>query len=300
MRKSLLAATALVAALALAACGASQIAATFKSYVASIGAQQYVQLHLTFGAKGPGTAKAQPTLNKLSFDVLAENPGGGSISSGKGTNNAEFIVNYGSVVVLDVRQVDANVYVKIDATGLSSIQAFHITPSEAAAAQLVFGGKWFELTGAFLDSLLQKVHATTPSAQQQTNARAIEDKLINALASFVANTPHTKTASGFEEQGSLLSLERALAPALSGVANKALSPVASQVKGGTFKVALSTSGSTLTGVAISITGPNDTGSTVTGSVTTTITHDQTAVSAPSNPTVVTKQLLEELTGGAVH
>jgi hypothetical protein len=144
------------------------------------------------------------------------------------------------------------------------------------------------------------VHATAPTASQQANASALEDKLINALAAFVAKTPHTKTASGFEEQGTLLSLERALAPALSGVANKALNPVASQVKGGTFKVALSTSGSTLKSVSISITGPNGSGSIVTGSVTASITHDQTAISAPSNPTVVTKQLLEELTGGKFH
>jgi len=58
-------------------------------------------------------------------------------------------------------------------------------------------------------------------------------------------------------------------------------------------VTLGLNGATATDASIGITAPNN-GANMSVTLAATIAHDATAVTAPSNPTVITQQLLSSL------
>ena len=300
MRKPLLAGAALIAAAAtLAACGASSVVATLRQNVASVGASQFVQVHLAASVTGPGTEQHAAVLRALSIEVRAENPSGGAVSAANGTNDVEFLVNDGSTTVLDARQVAGNLYLRLDASTLGGVPGLGLTATEATALQLLFGDRWFELPASFLDGLLAKAQVHEPTPQQQAGARAAESKVLDALARLLATTPYHRTSSGYSEHGTLRSLERALLPAVGAMADVVAGSIGARATG-TYSVSLGTSGSRMTGLSLSVTGPGDAGGAVTATVSATVTHDALAISAPSGATVVTRQLLDELSLRALH
>jgi hypothetical protein len=69
---------------------------------------------------------------------------------------------------------------------------------------------------------------------------------------------------------------------------------------GTYTLTLTNSGSVATGGSISITAPEGSGSPGNATVTLTaaVTHDNDAIVAPTNATVITPALLQQLEGSA--
>lgn len=289
MRKSVLISGAVVAALALSACGSSSSTAkkqAINQLVASVGASPYVQVHLSASFKGPNSAKVTSVLNQLSFDVSASNPSGAPLSEAAGTANSQISVNYGSKSVVTIREVDSNLYIMLDVAALATIPGIPLPSSEVAAAQALFGGRWFELPKSEFNKLVGKSKA--PKAKLAAD-QAAESRIIDAISKLIDTTSYKTLANGYSETGSLTSVERALAPALQGLARATTTP--KPVKG-TFTLKLTTSGSTATGLSISVTGPYNGKGTATGTVSATITHAANNITAPSSSTPITPSLLQ--------
>lgn len=288
MRKSVLVSGAVVAALALSACGSSSTTVkkqAINQFVASIGASPYVQVHLSASFKGPHSAKVTSVLNQVSFDVSASNPSGAALSQAAGTANTEISVNYGSKSVVTIREVDTSLYIMIDVAALATIPGIPLPASQVAAAQALFGGRWFELPKSEFNKLVGKSKA--PKAKLAADQAAVS-RIIDAISKLIDTTSYKTLANGYSETGSLTSVEKALLPALEGVA-QTTTPKA--VKG-TFTLTLTTSGSTATGLSISVTGPYNGKGTATGTVSATIAHATKSITAPSSSTPITPSLLQ--------
>jgi hypothetical protein len=291
VRKSVLVSSVVVASLALAACGSSPSSkkAALDQFVASLGASPTAQVHLTAAFTGAGTsAKDQAILKAISFDVNVSNPSGAPLSQAGTTANTELLVNIGSQALLDVRDVGGNIYLKVDATALSSIPGTGIPASEIEAIQVFLGGKWFELPTSLLRSL---VHKTKVPKAQIGAEQAAEAGVVDALTNLIDHAPYTTLSNGFSETGTLKSVVAAVTPTIDKFAHSSTTPKA--VKG-SYTLVLTTSGSTVTGGTISITAPNGTKGNATGSVTATVAHANVKVVAPSGATPITKGLLSTL------
>ncbi len=290
MRKPVLITGVLAAALVLSACGSSPAAkkAAINQFVDSLGASPNVQVHLTASVAGPTTAdsaRVQEILKEISMDVHVSNPSGAPLSEAAGKADSEILLNYGTKSFLDVREVDSNLYVKVDVTALASIPGADLSASEADAAQLFIGGRWFELPKTLFNSLVRA--SKVPKAQVATD-QAVEAKVLDALSNLIDTASYKTLSNGYSESGSLASVEQALLPAISGLSGATTSRTAAK---GTYTLTLTASGSTVTGVSISVTGPDDTSSTATGSLSATIAHEDVTISAPSPVTTVTPSLL---------
>jgi len=286
MRRALVAGIVLSASIFLASCGSNSTATTLKEFVASFGSQPYVQVHLTVSTTGHGVEKAAPIEKQFSLDIHAENPSGGSLAQANGNASVELLLHLGDTTLADVRIVGKTLYFKIDLSGLSTIPGIHIPQGQLQAVNLVFGGRWFEIPQDVLAQLAPK-----PSRQQVAQSSAIEAQVVDALAKFIDSSHYTKSSSGFTESGSIQKLEEALGPTFAGIAHKAYKPTS---VAGTYTVKLSTSGSTVTGVSVSVTAPFGTSGNATGTVTAKVSHDAVTVSAPTGATTITPQLIREL------
>ncbi|HXW39505.1 MAG TPA: hypothetical protein VEJ44_07405, partial [Acidimicrobiales bacterium] len=212
MRKALLAGCVLAASACLAACGGGSTATTLKQFVASFGSQQYSQITLTATFTGAGSTTVGPILGQFSIVVNAENPTGAPLSEANGNANVQILVNHGTTTLADLREVGSSLYFKVDVAGLASVPGLHISPSELAVVQLVIGGRWFEVPKSLIESVLPRA-----SAQQVAQTRAIEAKVIDALAKYIDASHYVKTSNGFSESGSIQKLESSLAPTFASI-----------------------------------------------------------------------------------
>jgi hypothetical protein len=286
-----------VASLGLSACG-SGTKATIDSSIASLGAQPDLQIHFTASVSGSGTAEAQKVLDVISMDTRYATPSGGPLSQANGKANGEVILNVGAKPLLDLRSIGSNLYVQIDLSAVNEIPGLPLTSrdqSELGALQLFLGGKWFEIPSTLLASELPSSAATKAKAAQD---QAIERKIFDALSKLIDNGHATALSSGgYSETGTLESVVKALLPTIQGLDPSATST--SPVRG-TYTLTLTNSGSSATGGSISITAPAGNGSSGDATVTlrAAVTHDSDPVVVPTNVTVITPALLQQLEGSA--
>jgi hypothetical protein len=285
------------ATLGLSACGTAATTDTINSAVSSLSSSQYLQVHFTATASGTGSAEAQPYLKLLSFDVNYVNPSGAAISQAT-TPDAEITFNVGSQALLDLREINGDAYVEIDVSALSSIPSANIPAGDLAAAQLLIGGRWFELTKGFEKTELKSLvpTSTTLTPAQQAKDEATSKKLISALTTLIDNGNSTALAAGngYSETGSLESVVNALYPTLASIDPSVSKPT--DVKG-TYDLTLTTSGSTATGGSLTITVPGSSGDQSVG-LQATVTHNNDPIVTPTNPTVVTPALIKGLLSDA--
>ena len=297
MRKIVLVLGVVVASLGLSACG-SGTKATIDSSIASLGAQSDLQIHLTASVSGSGTAEAQKALDVISMDTRYATPSGGPLSQANGKANGEVILNVGAKPLLDLRAIGSNLYVQIDLSAVNEIPGLPLTSqdqSELGALQLLLGDKWFEVPSTLLASELPSSAATKAKAAQD---QAIERKIFDALSKLIDNGHATALSSGgYSETGTLESVVKALLPTIQSVDPSATSTSPVQ---GTYTLTLTNSGSSATGGSISITAPAGSGSSGDATVTlrAAVTHDSDPVVVPTNVTVITPALLQQLEGSA--
>ncbi len=274
------------AALGLSACGAT---ASLDSAVSSLGSSADLQVHVTMSASGAGTTSEQPVLGALSLDVDYSNPTGSPLSQSGGHANVELVVNAGGSPLVDLREVSNALYLEVNVTALNNIPTVDLSASDLAEAQLLLGGRWFEVpTNLLTSSLPETSKIKADAAKEQTAAKKIAD----ALEKLIDTTSYTTlTDGGYSQTGTLASVVKAVLPAVESLGASGVSP--SNVKG-TYTLTLTTSGTTATGASITITAPNGTQGNASVAVTATIAHASDSIAAPANPTVVTKSMLEGL------
>jgi hypothetical protein len=298
VRKMVLILGVVVASLGLSACG-SATKATIDSSVASLGAQPDLQIHFTASVSGSGTAEAQNALSVISMDTRYATPSGGPLSQANGSANSEVIVNVGATPLLDLRAIGTNFYVQVDLSAVNEIPGLPLTSqdqSELGALQLFLGGKWFEIPSKLLSSELPSSAATKAKTAQD---QAIARKIFDALSKLIDNGHATVLSSGgYSETGTLQSVLKALLPTIQG-----LDPSAAASAGpvqGTYTLTLTNSGSVATGGSISITAPEGSGSPGDATVTVqaAVTHNSDPVDVPTNVTVITPALIQQLEGSA--
>jgi predicted small secreted protein len=273
------------ASLGLSACGTK---ATIDQAVSSLGSTSDLQVHFTVSATGAGSAQAQKILSALSLDVDYSNPTGSALSQSNGKANAEVIVNAGGAPVVDVRDISGTLYVEVNVSALNNIPTVNLSSTDLAAAQLLLGGRWFELP----TSLLTSFSATSKISAEAAQEEAATKKIADAIEKVIDTSPSTTLSSGgFSETGSLQSIVTAVLPTIESLANNTEHPGA--VKG-SYTLVLNTSGSTATGASIKITAPNGTQGNASVQLTATIAHANDDIVAPSGATVLTKSMLEGL------
>jgi hypothetical protein len=291
VRKSVLIAVAVVASLALSACGTTAAAkkVALDQFVASMGTSPNVQVHLTASVAGAGTSKqVRSILHAFSLDVNVSSPTGAALAQVGDAASTELLVNVSGAPLLDVREVADNVYLKVDVSALSSIPGSHIPTVEAALAELLVGGRWFEVPESVLQSMDRHEHVPTA---RLAGDRRLEARLIDALTTLIDTSPYSTSTNGFAETGTLQAVVDAVAPALQQFAH---STTKLSVLQGHYTVSLTTSGTSLTGASVAVTVPSGPSGTVTSSVTATVAHDDVAVVAPSGATPITPALLASL------
>ncbi len=287
MRRLLVVLGVVVASLGLSACGSST-KATINESVASLGASTYLQIHLTGAVSGAGMASAQKVLKGMSVDMRYQNPSGGPLSQANDKVNGEVVFNVAGQAFADIRVVDSNVYLKVDLSSLTSIPGLNVTPAQLASAQLLLGGRWFELSKDLLTSLAAP-SAAASKARAAAN-QAVARRVIDAIVGVIDSTPaKALSGGGYSETGTLKSIADAVAPTIQSITHSTKGP--GSVKG-TYTLTLTTSGTTATGASISITAPNGSKGDATVSLSATVAHANDAVAAPSGATLITPALLK--------
>ena len=286
-----------VASLGLSACGAS-VQSTLKGAMASVGAQQYLQVHLTASATATGASSAQATkvekvLSLLSYDITEQSTSGTALSKSAGKINEEITISVGSQKLVDVIEIGTDIYAKVDFTSLAQIPSVGVSSAQTAGLQLLLGARWFELPSSLLNNYLpSKAQVKSQTARQH----AVEQKVVDALTALIDKTKYTTlSGGGYQEKGTLQSVADALAPVMAGITS---TPVHNGKVPGTYQVGISLSGSTATGADIAITAPNGTSGDMTVQVAATIAHQSDSINAPSGATVITPQLIASLSGRA--
>lgn len=290
-RTALVLATIALASLGLSACGAK---ATLNQAMASLSASPYLQVRLSGSVSGPRTAAEESVLSSLSFEVRYYDATGTNLSQATGSSlDSEVIVSVGATTLADLRHLNSNDYLELDPQALSAIPGEDIPSSTLAAAQLLVGGRWFELPA----SLWQSV-AKPPSSSTRAKSQALASSLLKELTKVIETTPSTTLpGGGLSQSGTLQSIATAIAPTLESVL-ATIPSIGSDVTTptsvrGTYRLTLSMSGSSASTGSVTITTPA-TGGDVAVSLNAAIAHASDPVSAPSGATVVTPALLHEL------
>jgi hypothetical protein len=274
------------AALGLSACGAT---ASLNGAVSSLGSSADLQVHVTMSASGAGTASEQPVLSALSLDVDYSNPSGSPLSQSGGKANVELIVNAGSTPLVDLREVSNTLYLEVNVTALNNIPSVHLSASDLAEAQLLLGGRWFEIPTSLLTSSFPETSKIQANAAKE---QAAAKKIADALEKLIDTTPYTTLSSGgYSQTGTLASVVKAVLPVVQSLGGSTGTVGSVQ---GTYTLTLTTSGTTATGASITITAPNGTQGNASVALTATIAHASDSIAAPANPTVVTRSMLEGL------
>jgi len=213
---------------------------------------------------------------------------GSALSSSVGHVNSQVSIVFQGQSLLDVRVVGTNLFLRADVAALASIPGTNIPATDLAAAELLLGGRWFEVSESLITSYLP---TTTISAAQANREVADARAVLDALSALIERTPYkTLSGGGYSQTGTLNSVEKALVPVISQIAAK---PIQTPLTKGTYTLRFTMSGSTATGGSVSITAPSSGGSATVG-VHAAITHDSTAVVAPAGATVITRALLTQL------
>ncbi len=290
MRK-LLVVGVVAASLGLSACG---VKASIDQAVSSLGTTADLQVHLTGSASGPGTASMEKVLNVVAVDLNYSNPSGAALSQAGDNADVEVVIDVAGQTLVDLRQVDQNVYAEIDLDALSNVPGANISASQVAAAQLLVGGRWFEIPKSLLDSYLSASGATgAQSAKDEALARTIIDEVTHVIETAKYTT---LPSGGYSETGSLASIEEAVLPTIEGLTGSSAAPATVR---GSYALTLTLSGSTATGGSVTITTPSGGGGRDQVSLTASAAHADDTVSAPSGATVITPALVKELEGSAV-
>ena len=293
VRFSLALAGLLSGSLALSACGNS-VKQTIQGALHSVGAQPYVQMHLTASLSGTGAnaasaARYEAILAKLSYDVKEASTTGGAIADSKGHVNSDITINVSGAPLVHLIEIDKTLYVNIDFKVLSGFPELgSAVASELPVLQLTYGNRWFEVPSSLLTSYLP---ANSKAAAETTSQMAAETKLLDAITSVIEKGKYTTTGNGYQETGSLDTLARALAPIVASLQHQAATPVGHNA--GTYNVSLGLDGSTATSASVGITAPNGAGA-MSVELKASISHHNDAVTAPHAPTVITPQLLQGL------
>lgn len=276
-------------ALGLSACGAQ---ATIDQAVSSLGASPYLQVQFTGSSATASLAAAQAAtiLQDLTVTVDFASTNGANLSAAGTNYDSEAVVALSGTTVLDVRSIGGDLYAEINLAPLAGVPGLGVTASQLSDANVLLGGKWFEIPQSLLQSLSA---AHQPTASQIAQQRALERKVVKALAALIDNAPYTSSSGAFTESGTLQSVVDALAPILSPS-----SPASSSTVTGTYTVSLSTSGSSATGGTVTITSnglagtPTSAPETVT--VDASVSHNNQDVATPANPVIVTASMLSQL------
>jgi hypothetical protein len=211
------------------------------------------------------------------------------LSQSGGKANVELIVNAGGAPLADVREVNNTLYLEVNVNALSNIPSVHLSASDLAAAQLLLGGRWFEIPSSLLTSSFPETSAMKANtAKEQVAAKKIAD----ALEKLIDTTPYTTLSGGdYSQTGTLASVVKAVLPAVQSLGGS--TGTVSSVPG-SYQLTLTTSGTTATGASITITAPNGTQGNASVALTATIAHASDSIAAPANPTVVTRSMLKGL------
>jgi len=282
-----------VGSLSLSACGTT-VKQTLHGAMHSVGAQPYVQMHLTASLSGTGAnaasaARDEAVLAKLSYDVKEASANGGAIADASGKVNSDITINVSGTPLLHLIEIDKTIYVNIDFNVLSAFpQLGSSFTHELPVAQLTYGNRWFEVPSSLLTSYLP---SSTKAAAESTSQIEAETKIIDAITAVIEKGTYTSTGNGYQETGTLDALARGLAPAVAALEHKASVPVGHTP--GTYHVSLGLDGTTATSVSVGITAPNKSGK-MTVALQASISHHTDAITAPTAPTVITRQLLQGL------
>ncbi len=289
MRKFIIIAV-VAASLGLSACGSTT--ATLDSAVSSISSSSSLEMHLTASFAGPGAAEVEQYAKQISLDVTDVNPSGGALSQSTSLDE-DVSINVGTGVLMEVRSISGNVYLKMDLTALTSLPNVNIPANEIAAFQLLLGGRWFEIPASLIKSLAKREAATQNAAATKTRT-ADAVKLAAALEHIIETSPSSTLAGGgYSETATIQSLITALWPTIKNLGLGAVTEPTG-VKG-SYTLTMTTSGSSITGGSVSITAPASSGAgNDTLGLSATVRHDAASVAVPSGATVVTKQLFQEL------
>jgi len=279
---------AVVSSLLLAACGAT---ANINQAISSIGGSSSLQVHLTADASGTGSVQAEGILSAVSIDMNYQSTNGGALSQSAGHVDSAFTVTYSGQQLIELRQVNTDLFVRVDLSALAQIPGLGVSAQQLSAFQLLLGGRWFE----FSESLLKSFTTTTTiDPAQSSKAQAAARAMIDAITALIEKTPYTTLPSGgYSQTGTLESVANAVVPIVNAYTGRSIKP--GTVKG-TYAITFSMSGSTATGGSFSITAPNSKGANATIGLHASITHDNQAIVAPTGATIITRSMLTQLLG----
>jgi hypothetical protein len=274
------------AALGLSSCG---VTASLDQAVSSLGSSPDLQLHFTATATGADSAQAQKILNVVSLDVRYSNPSGGPLSQSGSTANSEIVVNVGSQTLADIRVIDSNAYLLVNVATVASIPGVNLPQSELSAAELIFGGHWYEVPKSLIDASLP---ASTKVSAETTKQVAAEKKILDEISSVIETTKYaTLPDGGYTQTGSLESIVQAVLPTINSLTSTPIQP--KSVKG-TYTLTVTTSGSAATGGSITVTAPSGSSGNQSVGLSVTVAHANIGISVPAGATVITPSILKGL------
>ncbi|MBU6515835.1 MAG: hypothetical protein KGQ78_08075 [Acidobacteria bacterium] len=291
IRKAKLMAIVAGASLGLSACS---VPVALSDTNATLGASQFLQVHLTANlfAHGASAAKVIKVLKKLSFDQNYQSANGAPLGTALNSARSELIISNATERVATIVDVNSNEYLNVNIPSLAHIPGLGLSATKLAPVNLLLGGRWIE----FPHSLLAKYETSTLHLKP-TAALAAKNEIqvVDALVSFLAKQPTTTTATGYTQTGTLASLVNALTPLLKSTV---ATPITTTAAKGSYKLALTMSGNVATAASLAVTTPNGKYGDATLTLTGTFARDNVPVTTPSNALVITNSLIKQLSGGA--
>ena len=291
IRKAKLMAIVAGASLGLSACS---VPVALSDTNATLGASQFLQVHLTANlfAHGASAAKVIKVLKKLNFDLNYQSANGAPLGTALNSARSELIISNATERVATIVDVNSNEYLNVNIPSLAHIPGLGLSATKLAPVNLLLGGRWIE----FPHSLLAKFETSTLHLKP-TAALAAKNEIqvVDALVSFLAKQPTTTTATGYTQTGTLASLVNALTPLLKSTV---ATPITTTAAKGSYKLALTMSGNVATAASLAVTTPNGKYGDATLTLTGTFARDNVPVTTPSNALVITNSLIKQLSGGA--
>ncbi|MDE3031149.1 MAG: hypothetical protein KGI65_05960 [Acidobacteriota bacterium] len=291
IRKAKLMAIVAGASLGLSACS---VPVALSDTNATLGASQFLQVHLTANlfAHGASAAKVIKVLKKLNFDMNYQSANGAPLGTALNSARSELIISNATERVATIVDVNSNEYLNVNIPSLAHIPGLGLSATKLAPVNLLLGGRWIE----FPHSLLAKYETSTLHLKP-TAALAAKNEIqvVDALVSFLAKQPTTTTATGYTQTGTLASLVNALTPLLKSTV---ATPITTTAAKGSYKLALTMSGNVATAASLAVTTPNGKYGDATLTLTGTFARDNVPVTTPSNALVITNSLIKQLSGGA--
>ncbi len=295
IRKAKLMAIVAGASLGLSACS---VPVALSDTNATLGASQFLQVHLTANlfAHGASAAKVIKVLKKLNFDLNYQSANGAPLGTALNSARSELIISNGTERVATIVDVNSNEYLNVNIPSLARIPGLGLSAAKLAPVNLLLGGRWIE----FPHSLIAKYETSTLHLKPTGSLAAKNEiQLVDAVVSFFAKQPTTTTANGFTQSGTLASLVNALTPLLkSTVATPITKPITTTAAKGSYKLAVTMNGNVATTASLAVTAPNGKYGDATLTLTGTFARANVPVSTPTGALVITNSLIKQLSGGA--